>query len=63
VAGINTVDCSKAIAAGMRSRPLADTVRDLYAWWDAQPDERRARVRAGMPREQETKSLAVWNDK
>jgi 2'-hydroxyisoflavone reductase len=62
VAGINTVNCSKAIAAGMRSRPLADTVRDLYAWWDGQPDERRARVRAGMPREQETKSLAAWHE-
>jgi len=46
----------------MRSRSLADTVRDLYAWWDAQPDERRARVRAGMPREQETKSLAAWHE-
>jgi nucleoside-diphosphate-sugar epimerase len=62
VAGINTVDCSKAIAAGMRTRPLADTVRDLYTWWDSQPDERRARVRAGMPREQEQESLAAWHE-
>lgn len=61
VAGINTVDCSKSIAAGMRSRPLADTVRDLYTWWDSQPDERRAQVRAGMPREQEKAALEAWH--
>lgn len=63
VAGINTVDCAKAIRAGMTTRPLADTVGDLYNWWDSQPDERRAQVRAGMPREQEQQALAAWHAK
>ena len=63
VAGINTVDCTKAIDAGMATRPLADTVGDLYSWWDEQSDERRAQVRAGMPREQETAALKAWHEK
>lgn len=59
--GINQVDCSRAVEAGMRTRPLADTVRDVYAWWDGLPDERRARVRAGMSREREQAALQAWH--
>jgi 2'-hydroxyisoflavone reductase len=36
VAGLFELDCSEAIAAGLRTRPVADTVRDILDW--AQPD-------------------------
>ena len=32
-AGFMAWDCSKAIAAGLEFRPLADTARDTLAWW------------------------------
>jgi len=62
-AGLNTVDCSKGVAAGMRTRPLADTVRDTFDWWDSLPDARRATLRAGMSREVESKALEAWHNR
>ncbi len=41
-------DNTHALAAGLTLRPLADTVRDLQAWWLSQPEDRRARPR-GWP--------------
>lgn len=42
-AGMGAIDVAKALAAGLTSRPLADTVRDTLAWWDEQPADRRLR--------------------
>lgn len=48
-------DVSQAIDAGLRMRPLLDTVRDTLAWWQSLPQEARAFTKAGLtePREME----------
>jgi 2'-hydroxyisoflavone reductase len=58
--GYGSVSNAKAIAAGLTFRPLATTVADLIAWYDALPAERRAEVRAGITREQEKALLAKF---
>lgn len=52
-------DCRKAIAAGLRFRPLAETVRDTLEWDAARPAERPRR--AGLSREREREILAAWS--
>lgn len=59
-AGFARIDVQRAINAGLTFRPLADTVRDLLAWWDALPAERRAQPRAGMKPERQAELLAAW---
>ena len=58
--GFGNIDCSRAIAAGLKFRPLADTARDTLTWWNGLPEERRAKPRAGLPREMEAEVLAAW---
>jgi 2'-hydroxyisoflavone reductase len=55
---MSTTDCRKAIAAGLRFRPLAETVRDTLAWAEerVQPD----RSRAGISPERERELLDAW---
>lgn len=56
--GFSTVDCCKAIAAGLRFRPVADTVRDTLAWDRTLPADRP--LRAGITREREAELLAEY---
>lgn len=51
-------DASTAYRAGLAPRALADTVRDLHAWWMAQPAERRSQARGWPTKEQEAAVLA-----
>jgi 2'-hydroxyisoflavone reductase len=55
--GHSTVDCRKAIAAGLTFRPLAETVRDTLAWDRTLPDD--ADRGAGMKPEREAELLAA----
>jgi len=50
----------KAVAAGLRFRPLADTVRDTLAWWPTVPAERRDAPKFAITPEQEAQALADW---
>jgi 2'-hydroxyisoflavone reductase len=59
--GFSRVDCSRAIASGLRFRPLAETARDTLDWWNSLPEERRSAPRAGLPAEKETEVLAAWH--
>ncbi len=59
-AGINAVSAERAIAAGLTSRPLADTARDYLEWYDTLTTltpEQEARYRGGMTPEQEAEAL------
>lgn len=62
--GTARVSIDKGVAAGLTYRPLADTIRDVHAWWhsDAVPEERRERLvgaeRSLMAREAEI--LEAW---
>jgi 2'-hydroxyisoflavone reductase len=50
-------DASAARTAGLVTRSLADTVRDLHVWWMALPEERRAAARGWPTAEQEAAVL------
>lgn len=57
--GFSDWDCSKAIAAGLEFRPLADTARDTLVWWKGLPADRPA-MRTGLKPEKEAAVLAAW---
>ena len=58
-AGSSRVDVSRAIAAGLRFRPLEETVRDTLEW--AQTRSSDHEWRAGLTAEREAQVLAAWN--
>ena len=58
-AGFDKVNCTKAIGAGLRFRPLAGTIRDTLAWDATLPNDRE--LRAGITREREAELLQSWH--
>lgn len=50
-----------ALATGLRSRPLEQTVRDTLAWFHTLPAERQAKLRAGLDPSRETQTLKEWH--
>src|SRR5512137_1890072 len=58
--GMSQVSIARAVAAGLRFRPLPETARDTLSWWSGLPPERRARPRAGLSRERERQVLSAW---
>ncbi len=58
--GFSTYDCSKAIAAGLTFRPLAETARDTLDWWKSKPAEEQ-NLRSGIDPEKEAAVLAAWH--
>jgi 2'-hydroxyisoflavone reductase len=59
--GLATVSCAKALGHGLTFRPLDETLRATLDWWQTLPPERRAKLRAGIPREREAEVLAAWH--
>jgi 2'-hydroxyisoflavone reductase len=59
-AGFARRDIAKALAAGLTFRPLAVTAVDTLAWFDTQPPERQAKLKAGLAPERELALLAAW---
>lgn len=55
--GIFTFDNHKALAAGMRFRPIADTIRDTLLW-----DAAEGQNKAGLTREREAELLRAWHE-
>jgi 2'-hydroxyisoflavone reductase len=60
-AGFAKVSNARAVAAGLAFRPIADTAKATLEWFRTLPADRRAKLRAGLSRERETKVLAAWN--
>jgi 2'-hydroxyisoflavone reductase len=58
--GMMSVKNGKAIAAGLRFRPLATTVRDTLAWWPTVPQARQDKPHFTITPDQEAKALADW---
>lgn len=52
---------ARAQAAGLKYRPLDTTVRDTLQWWLTQPEERRAKPKAGLSAEREAEVLKAWH--
>lgn len=57
--GSSAIDCSRAFGAGLRVRPLAETVRDTLHW-DAGRPLQEARSN-GLPRARERELLEAWS--
>lgn len=47
-AGATSFRADRAFAAGLTSRPLAETTVDTLEWWKSLPQERREGMRAGL---------------
>jgi 2'-hydroxyisoflavone reductase len=62
-AGFGRTSVSKAKAAGLNYRPLRETARDTLAWWRTLPEERRAKLKAGLKPEREAEVLKAWHAK
>jgi 2'-hydroxyisoflavone reductase len=60
--GFSSYDCSKAMAAGLTFRPLADTARDTLKWWEAKPEDQKA-LRTGVDPEKEARILEAWHER
>ena len=58
--GVHTYDAAKAVAAGLRYRPLGQTVADTLAWDQqrGQPD-----LRTGISAQMERELLAAWHSR
>lgn len=54
-AGIEQVNCEKAIANGLAFRPLEETIADTLAWHQTRPEDYT--MRAGIPPEREAELL------
>lgn len=58
-ANVSNVSGERAHAAGLRNRPVRETIRDLLTWWDCQPEDRTATLRAGLGPEREAELLEL----
>jgi len=61
--GFHTVNIGKAIAAGLQSRPLADTVTATLGWYHGWPRNRPFPWRGCLEAEREAEVLAEWHSR
>jgi 2'-hydroxyisoflavone reductase len=59
-AGFARRDIRHALAAGLSFRPLATTAADTLAWFQQQPADRQAKLKAGLAPAREAELLAAW---
>ncbi len=58
--GFHTWSAARAHKAGLKHRPVPETVKDTLAWFRQLPEERQQKIRAGLPPEKEAELLAEW---
>jgi 2'-hydroxyisoflavone reductase len=61
-AGFSRVDISKAINAGLKFRPLEETIRDTIQWADMRPDDHEWHAGLNPTKEEILLSLLKRND-
>ncbi|MCE7979567.1 MAG: NAD-dependent epimerase/dehydratase family protein [Caldilinea sp. CFX5] len=59
-AGLEQINCQKAIQAGLQFRPLATTVRDTIDWHKSRSEPHQ--WRAGLTPEREAELLHLWRE-
>ena len=59
-AGFARRSIRRAIEKGLTFRPLAVTARDTLDFYNAEPEERKAKLRAGLDPAREKEVLAAW---
>jgi 2'-hydroxyisoflavone reductase len=55
------VSVERAVGAGLRFRPLADTSRATLIYHESRPREARENLQAGLSRDREAEVLAAWH--
>jgi 2'-hydroxyisoflavone reductase len=60
--GAHRRSVARAIKAGLTYRPLAVTAADTLKWFNEQPAERRAKLRAGLTAEREAELLKLLEE-
>ncbi|TAJ15966.1 MAG: epimerase [Planctomycetota bacterium] len=64
LAGFHRRNVDRAVAAGLRFRPIEQTCRDTLAWWDTLDAARRdAPPKRGLSSEREVELLAAWRSR
>jgi 2'-hydroxyisoflavone reductase len=61
--GLSRTKIDRAVSKGLTFRPLADTARDALAWFKSLPQERQAKMKAGITAEREAEVLKAWKTK
>ena len=61
-ARVSSVSGVRARQAGLRNRPVRETIRDLMSWWDTLPVERTSQPRVGLTAEREGELIAAWKE-
>src|SRR5262249_55406626 len=59
--GFHRMSNAKSTKAGLTYRPLATTAADTLAWFNTLPEERRAKLKAGLTAEREAAVLQAWH--
>lgn len=57
--GHTSIATTRSVAAGLRHRPIGDTVRDTLTWFRTLPAERQAGAKWAIPRDVERELLAT----
>jgi 2'-hydroxyisoflavone reductase len=60
--GAHTWSAARARQAGLKHRPVIDTVKDTLSWFRTLPEERQQKMKAGLPPEREAELLAAWHN-
>jgi 2'-hydroxyisoflavone reductase len=60
-AGFPRISAARALRAGLKIRPINETVRDTLAWHLERPESERAALKAGIDPAQEAPLLAAWH--
>ncbi|MEM1175138.1 MAG: NAD-dependent epimerase/dehydratase family protein [Pseudomonadota bacterium] len=58
--GSLTWSADKSIEAGLRIRPVEETIQATLDWFRSLPDDRQASLRSGIPADKEADVLAAW---
>jgi 2'-hydroxyisoflavone reductase len=61
--GLARAKIDRALSKGLTFRPLTETARDTLAWFKSQPQDRQAKLRAGITPEREAEVLNAWKKK
>ncbi|HEY0372761.1 MAG TPA: NAD-dependent epimerase/dehydratase family protein [Thermoanaerobaculia bacterium] len=59
-AGFGTLSIQRALDKGLTFRSLADTTQSTLAFHHSRPEDRKAKLRAGITAEREAEVLAAW---
>lgn len=59
-AGFGQVSAARALAAGLRVRPISETVRDTLAWHLTRPPAERDHLKSGLASAREAQLLTAW---